>query len=355
MKYLDICAGDRALIHINEHGFRADMFSTVLGASGGPKWFVLFGLDCFLFDEFFKQRTQPLHLLGSSAGAFRFAALAQKEPIAAIGRLASYYSQVVYSDKPTAQEISDKAQQVLDILLGEHGAQQIIENPTIHAHFITAHTSGLLSFDNKVAQLAGLTKSYLLNWVARKYLNKQYQRVIFGTAKASLLINDPHQIPSQYVKLDPRNIADAILASGSIPLVMSGVKDISGAPKGMYRDGGIIDYHFDFTVQSNTNDAPLVLYPHFSGNPKAGWFDKKLARTPHNSSFDNVVMLTPSEEFINMLPFKKIPDRDDFNNLDAPTRIDYWQRVLKMSELLSEDFAQFVAQPDLAKIKCLRF
>ena len=52
MKYLEIRAGDKALSHINEHGFSADMFSTVLGASGGPKWFVLFGLDCFLFDEF---------------------------------------------------------------------------------------------------------------------------------------------------------------------------------------------------------------------------------------------------------------------------------------------------------------
>ena len=45
MQVLDIYAGKNALARIKREGFSADLFDYVLGASGGPKWFVLFGLD----------------------------------------------------------------------------------------------------------------------------------------------------------------------------------------------------------------------------------------------------------------------------------------------------------------------
>jgi len=37
----------------------------------------------------------------------------------------------------------------------------------------------------------------------------------------------------------------------------------------MYRDGGIIDYHFDIKLE---NQVGLPCYRHFNSNPKAGWF-----------------------------------------------------------------------------------
>ena len=95
------------------------------------------------------------------------------------------------------------------------------------------------------------------------------------------------------------------MASGSIPIVIEGVKDIDGAPKGVYRDGGIIDYHFDLTFGPHKG---LVLYPHFYSKPIPGWFDKSLTkRLPHVSSYDDVVMLVPSDEFIASLPTVKYP------------------------------------------------
>ena len=42
---LEIYAGDTALKTIQERGFSQELFNTFLGASGGPKWFTLFGLD----------------------------------------------------------------------------------------------------------------------------------------------------------------------------------------------------------------------------------------------------------------------------------------------------------------------
>jgi hypothetical protein len=95
---LDIYAGTNAKKILGRDGFKSSHFSAFLGASGGPKWFTLFGLDKYLFGEFFKGRQQNLDLIGSSAGAFRAACFAQNDPVAAISRLAKYYSETVYSD-----------------------------------------------------------------------------------------------------------------------------------------------------------------------------------------------------------------------------------------------------------------
>ncbi len=63
---LDIYSGSNALKTIQEHGFKQELFTNFLGASGGPKWFTLFGLDKYLFGDFFKDRSNQLNLIGSS-------------------------------------------------------------------------------------------------------------------------------------------------------------------------------------------------------------------------------------------------------------------------------------------------
>jgi len=47
------------------------------------------------------------------------------------------------------------------------------------------------------------------------------------------------------VPLNRENFHYALLSSGSIPMIMPGVRDIADAPDGVYRDGGVIDYHLD--------------------------------------------------------------------------------------------------------------
>jgi hypothetical protein len=39
---LEIYAGKNALKTIQEHGFKQELFTNFLGASGGPKWFLLY-------------------------------------------------------------------------------------------------------------------------------------------------------------------------------------------------------------------------------------------------------------------------------------------------------------------------
>jgi hypothetical protein len=56
--------------------------------------------------------------------------------------------------------------------------------------------------------------------------------------------------PVHRVALDETNFRPALMATGSIPLVMSPVRKIPGAPDGAYWDGGVIDYHLDIPFTS---------------------------------------------------------------------------------------------------------
>jgi len=352
---LDIYAGEHALKTIQEQGFKQELFSNFLGASGGPKWFTLFGLDKYLFGHFFNNRTHELNLIGSSAGAFRAACFAQKDPVAAIERLADCYAHTVYSAKPTMAEISAKAVELLDYVYQGDAAKEVVNNDVMKAHFIVAQCHGLTAFDNKVAQGAGLLGSMLLNKIDRRFLRWQYKRFIYANPTSSTKISDPYGFTNHYEKLTASNFKQALLASGSIPMVMSGVKKINSSAKGMYRDGGIIDYHFDFSLNQNnvlnSKDKSLTLYPHFSDTPKAGWFDKNSQRKVLAQHYQETVLLVPSAKFIKSLPFGKIPDRNDFTQLDAKTRINYWLKVLTETEKLAECLHEFIINQDINKIR----
>ena len=130
---ISVYAGKTALAEIKSNGLSSQQVKVMAGASGGPKWFTLFGLDKYIFGEFFKDRQQTLHTIGSSAGSWRLACLAQKDPVSAINRLADLYSNERYSEKPTVHEISDKADDLLKKVLADNGAKEIAENPIIQS------------------------------------------------------------------------------------------------------------------------------------------------------------------------------------------------------------------------------
>lgn len=347
---INIYAGKTALNTLQAEGFKPELFANFLGASGGPKWFSLFGLDKYIFGEFFKNRNAPLNIIGSSAGSFRAACFAQKDPVAAIERLAKKYSETVYADKVGPREITQSARELLDILFGPTGVQEIIDNPIFKAHFIVAKSKGLTASENKVVQGAGLLSSYFLNRINRKLLTSQFDRYIYQPQDSRLDISDPCDFKTQKIFFTEENIKQALLASGSIPMVMEGIKNIPNSPDGIYRDGGLIDYHFDFMIEGEG----LTLYPHFNPNPRAGWFDKKLARRVSPENYDKIVMICPSQSFIHSLPYQKIPDRSDFKNMEAGQRIKYWKTVLSETEKLSESFTDFLSSEDMTGIKLFK-
>ncbi len=331
---LRIIAGPTALAKLQSQGFRQELFEVMVAASGGPKWFILYGLDCYLFGEFFKQRQQPIHTLGSSAGAWQMSCFAQKNPVAAISRLAEHYSTEAYSERPDVNEITHKAELMVQYMLGSNGAAEIASNPIVHTHILADRCRGPGASETPWLQMLGLGLAAGANAISRRTLGAFFQRVVFHSDQQSYF--EFHDQPSAYARLTETNVTQALMASGAIPMVLKGVRQIAGAPTGTYRDGGIVDYHFDLPL--GTGSDGLVLYPHFSQKVLPGWFDKMLSyRKVNPKHYDNVVMLTPSPELIDQLPYRKISDRNDFKHLDDDSRLKYWKTVLEQSQRLAED------------------
>ncbi|WP_371194545.1 patatin-like phospholipase family protein [Glaciecola sp. SC05] len=346
MQPLSIYAGESALQTIQQKGVSPDMFSAVLGASGGPKWFVLYGLDKVLFSEFMDLSERPVDIIGSSIGAFRAACFAHNDTKAAIERLADRYSNTVYSDKPTVQEITEKGVALLDNMMGEQGVVEVLNHPSKRLHIVVAKSHGMAAREVRWQQGPALGLAAARNAIGRAKLQKSFTRVVFSNTESLFGFSEQVELKTKHVQLNQENMLMALMATGSIPMVIQGVPDIPGAGKGMYRDGGIIDYHFDMHIKT----TGLVLYPHFSKTPIPGWFDKALKnRQCHPSSYDNVVMVTPSDEFIASLPYAKIPDRKDFESMNAQERIPYWHKVMAQSHALGDAFLEWVNSPEPSK------
>lgn len=334
-------AGPVALKHIKQHGLRSDDVEVLVGASGGPKWFCLFGLDQYLTTEFFQDRQKPLQLLGSSAGAWRFGCYAQADPAAASRRFCDAYRTLCYAKDASIAEITATSATVMEAVFPtiEH-LQQVIDNPVFRLNFIVARSRKLNSGKGKAAQIGALTLTAAANLVSRKTLGLFYQRYLFQhpSSSNSAFANDAafvdvKDLPTQRVSLTVDNLKPALLASGAIPLVIAPVRHIPGAGFGHFVDGGITDYHFDWPFSSKG----LVLYPHFYPHLTPGWFDKSLRwRRAKAKNLQNVVLVCPSETWVKSLPFGKIPDRTDFSTMSDEVRIAYWLEVTERSFELAE-------------------
>ncbi|MCG8414608.1 MAG: patatin-like phospholipase family protein [Pseudomonadales bacterium] len=340
MSALSIYAGPVAFKRLQQEGIHPDQFKVLLGASGGPKWFVLYGLDRVLFGDFLQRKSGPLNTLGSSAGAWRLCCLATADPLRAIDELARRYSGQTYTETPTVEEVTTKMRDMLQDVLGPDGAGRVINNDRVKTHIVADRCKGFGGSHTRALQTVFLGMSALANAVSRKTLSWFFQRTLFTNAVQESPWRGIADIDTALVALTEANLLDALIASGSIPFVLEGVRDIVGAKPGLYWDGGITDYHFDLPFCAPTD---LVLYPHFSPRVIPGWFDKKLWwRKPHTAHFDNVVLLVPSHDFVSALPNRKIPDRSDFVNYTEAERLEIWDTVLRESGRLGEEFQQLV-------------
>lgn len=343
--WLTIKAGRDAWLHVQEKGLKPDDIGLLLGASGGPKWFVLQGLDRFLFGDFFAQREQPLDMLGTSAGAWRFASLGQADPVAASDLFCRLYRQQTYSAKPDVREITDEAIKLLHEYIPDQVVDDILQQERFRHHWIVTRCRGLTASNGK-RQLAGLLGSAAANAMNRRWLGRFYERVIFHHPQSSVeFAKNWHDLPTSMTPLRSDNFKSALLATGSIPMVLEGVRDIPGAPVGMYRDGGITDYHFDVDLSAVKG---LVLYPHFYHEVVPGWFDKSLKwRRTGGQQWPNVILMSPSPEFIASLPYGKIPDRTDFTKLTVADRFKYWQQAVDQGQRMAEQLHEWIASGEI--------
>lgn len=342
MHALSLRAGPDALRLIRERGLRAQDVDIIPGASGGAKWLALAGLDRFLFGTFLADpRTRPLHLIGSSIGSWRMACLGQRDPVAALARgHHAYIYEQRYSKHPSTREVTEVLTRALDLILGEHGVEEILSHPWARLHIITAEGRGLAASERRLLLSTGIALAAAGNLVSRKMLALQMRRFVFHSAGDASPFRALSDLPTAHVTLTRENLRAALLASGSIPLLMDSVK-IPGTPRGVHWDGGVLDYHLD--LDFGPGDG-LVLYPHFYSHVVPGWFDKALRwRRARGDNFRRALLIAPSDAWVASLPNKKIPDRKDFYVMDDATRQRAWQRVVDESERLGDEMAELLA------------
>ncbi|QTA91456.1 patatin-like phospholipase family protein [Desulfonema magnum] len=343
-KNLIFRAGKKALPRIKSEGLCPENVKIVAGAAGGPKWLILSHLDRIIFSSWFKMRTGPLFIIGSSAGAWRFGAVSQKDPITAIERLQTAYISQAYTSKPTPEAVTLEGNRILNTFLDDTGIREILDHPYIRLNLLAVRCRGPVASEKRIPLTFGLAIAALCNMMHRSFLKFFFERVLFYDPRQIPPFFDMDEFPIQQIPLDRHNMRHALLASGSIPLVMSGVRDIPGTSGGIYRDGGVTDYHLDIPFLKKEDDG-IVLFPHYTNRIIPGWFDKKLIwRKPNPSNMDNVLLVSPSREFISTLPRHSIPDRTDFRLFQGRDRerIAYWNAAVKKSESLGEAFLETV-------------
>jgi hypothetical protein len=338
---LSLRAGPGAFRILRERGLRAKDVDIVPGAAGGPKWLVLEGLDRFLFGELLSRpRDRPLHLIGSSIGSWRTTCMAMRDPAAAIERLREGYIEQHYATKPKPAEVTRVIRAILEGMLGETGEDEILSHPWARLHVITAECRGLAASEWAPLQMLGLAAAAAGNLLHRRTLGMHMRRIVFNTAGDDSPFRGLSDFPTEHRPLTRQNLRHALLASGSIPMVLQGVP-IPGERPGIHRDGGVIDYHMDLDFGPG---AGLVLYPHFYPHVVPGWFDKPLGwRRAGWQNFGRAVILAPTAEFVARLPGGKIPDRNDFYRMPDAERVRVWRTVVDESRRLADELRELIA------------
>jgi len=337
-RLLELHAHPGAALRIRDRGFKPELFSSLIGASGGPKWLVLSQLDRVLFPWLLNaQRSTPLVTVGSSIGAWRLACFASGDPVGAIERLERGYIEQQYAQRPSTDEISSVSSGIIEHALGDHGATNLVNHPLIRTHIITVSGRGGWNAQSTPRLALACAKSAIANALSRKHLGRFVTRFCFHSDSAPLLRIDD-QLATVFQALTPNMVTRVVRASGSIPLLMAGVPAMDGEE--LHWDGGITDYHFSDRFRHHDG---LTLYPHFFSQLTPGWFDKSLAwRRQTAARWPGLVLLCPSAEFVRRLPFQRIPSRKDFETLSTADRIVAWWKVVDLSRYLADECQQLL-------------
>ena len=365
MNALSIHAGPRALEHLRRNGLQAQDVAVVPAAAGGAKGLIFNSLDQWLFGSWLPSAPRERTLIGSSIGAWRMAAACQADPVSAFERLGDLYCGQRYSAKPSQQEIDEVCQNLLQEFIGGR-EDEILSHPHNRLSLLTVRgLRGLAAPAHPRAELRGFAAASLLNLASRQRLAHMLERVVVSDRRdgAPWLREKFDAFTTHFSHLDRGNLAHALLASGTLPLIMKPVRDIAGIPEGTYWDGGIIDYNLALPysrMASGGTDGSLVLYPHFAEHIVPGWLDKgmpwrRAARGADRGWLDNVVIIAPTREFLRTLPLGKLPDRKDFKHygLNHDERIRKWKLAMSEGQRLRDELAAFVTTPDVSLIKTI--
>jgi hypothetical protein len=340
-------AGPAATRRIGRDGLAPGDIGCIPAAAGGPKGLALLPLDRLLLQHGWLAVGQPLALVGASIGAWRVAALAQQEPLAALDRVQhAYVHGQNYSTRPGPVEVSAVCRRIAQAARGD-GPLRWRAGVTLD--IITARARGPLH--DQESKLA-FGRALLSNAWSRSRLARHLERVVFRAGPGPGVLDGDafDEFGLVRVPLDEVNAEDALLATGTIPTLAAPVRDIASAPAGFYWDGALIDYHL-LLPYPRQREGRLVFYPHFNDFLTPGWLDKHLPwrRAPRAHPWlDDMLLVAPSAAFVSSLPQGKLPDRQDFYRYgpDHVGRTRAWQTAIAECERFAAAVMAWLERPD---------
>jgi hypothetical protein len=344
-------AGPGAIEHVRREGISPADIACIPAAAGGPKGLALLPFDRLFHREWLQRPGVSVELIGASIGAWRMAALAQPDPLAALDRLQQgYVRDQNYSERPSPRDVSMAIMRIARDVLDD-GRLEVRDGVALT--IVTSRARGPLEATESRLAFARATLS---NAVARGRLAAYFERVLFVAGRPGFLHEPFDDFGLAKVPLDARNAGPALLASGTIPLVCSPVQDIAGAPAGNYWDGALVDYHLMLPYPRLARAGGrrrLVLYPHFNDYVTPGWLDKHLPwrKAPRGHPWlDDVLLVSPAPALLARLPNGKLPDRQDFYRYgqDHAARIRAWERAIGECERFAEAVLRWLERPDPA-------
>lgn len=345
---LTIQAGTLAKQLIQKEGLQSHHVDMIPGAAGGPKGIGLMGLDQAIFGDFLQRAKQRRFLIGSSVGAWRFASLIAQGEKKGAEQLAELYINLPFHKGMKIAEIEKISREMLHGILGDQ-SEKLVTHPDYHLTIIAAKAEHIFQSDHKLALYSSLLGIVGSNAISRNHLSKFMQRVISQPSDFPQFKIQDDVFKTHYIHFNSDNVADWLMASGSIPGVTPAVKNIADAPKGAYRDGGLIDYHIDLPFGSKG----IVLYPHFADSITPGWFDKIFkSRKANPINQARTLLLSPSQSYLESLPLGRLPDRKDFvlKGLSNNERKRLWRQSVAESQRMGDEFLELVEKQNFADV-----
>jgi hypothetical protein len=335
--------------HVRQHGIAPADIACIPAAAGGPKGLALVPFDKLFHREWLQEPGVSVELIGASVGAWRMAALAQPDPVAALDRLThAYVRDQEYSERPSPGEVALACRRIAQAVLG---GRPLEVRDGVALTVITSRARGpLQGTESKLA----FARATLSNAVSRQRLAKHLERVLFVAGRSGFLQEPFDSFGLVRIAIDAANAEDALLASGTIPLLCEPARDIAVAPAGNYWDGALVDYHLLLPYSQLTRAAGshrIVFYPHFNDYVTPGWLDKHLPwrKAPRGHPWlEDLLLVAPSPEFLARLPHGKLPDRQDFYRYgqDHAGRIQAWERAIGECERFAEAVLRWLERPD---------
>jgi hypothetical protein len=348
----EICvrAGRNAYESIQAGAFDFDNITTYVGAAPGPRWLVATGFDRSILKSGVLGNKRPVVLVGSSVGAMRLAAWMQPEPEKSYEMLIEAYIAMHFTKEDTPETILQSIRTLIDSYIDDDALSFALTNKRYRLAIITARAKYLAASNVRWLQMLAFGAAFAGNAFSRQTIHRFFQRVVFHNSPILPYFCLNHDFRGQAIPLNEVNFKHALLASAAVPLASAGVRDIYGAPGGMYRDGGLTDYHLN---QKYSGKGSITLLFNHQRHLIPTWLDKNLSsRQPPGEYLDNVLMVYPSSDFMRKLAYGQAPDREDFRTYahNPWKRIRDWRRAGAVAENLGEQFLELAASGRLREV-----